>query len=591
MPFVTLNSDGLSIVCALVAPDLSRPASLSFYFPADITDGLSGRESRRPEAESQLLTLAHRLELADAAAQELRQTLATLGKSWVGVPIYLDTFLGADAAVAGKRTFAPQRLIDLTVPAIVAADAVLDGAHLYAPLVVGHLTDLPELEPLDAGRSLCEFVLTEDSPWEFRIGSAVAPAAGTFPASLLPNWLTPPTQTPEHGLQFGRIGQQRERTIEGEERATRWRCDAGFWLKSKTEIATFLGFFIASRGQWAPFDAPLWYQPGVATAQAPHTTKVRFESNVLKLEFISAGDATVRAGFVQLPWEVAGTVGETPQQTPRIFLYQFTYAVPGPVVWRFTNCWRPLARAGDGTYTPAPMEHKELGAGLDLQSENLSLESFLFDGNPLALFNPNVLEGRLWLRVYEVESATLDTSTAVLRWYGAIPSAPQTGRLISAEGEWLGGILDRELPAVRIGPKCNTWLFSSRCGHSKAAFAKNGTLASSAGNVVTVSIADGAAANTYVPGKLELGSGLAYESRTIVASAPVVGGQQLTLDRPLRQAASGQAVTYYRGCDLSLASCKALDAAGWRARFRGHPFVPQVNLSLPQATTETPTKK
>ena len=71
---------------------------------------------------------------------------------------------------------------------------------------------------------------------------------------------------------------------------------------------------------------------------------------------------------------------------------------------------------------------------------------------------------------------------------------------------------------------------------------------------------------------------------SIIGSAPVAGGQELIVDWPVRQAATGQAVAFYRGCDLTSTTCRAMgdgDAAA-RRRFRGIPNLPQVNLSLPQ---------
>ena len=44
-------------------------------------------------------------------------------------------------------------------------------------------------------------------------------------------------------------------------------------------------------------------------------------------------------------------------------------------------------------------------------------------------------------------------------------------------------------------------------------------------------------------------------------------------------------------CDQTLASCKRLDPTGWRARFRGDPFIPIQNFSLPSTTTASSAKK
>lgn len=603
MPVSTLTSDGLSIVCLLFEHDWNTEFTVSHFFPTDIAEGLSGRESRRPEAEELLLTVGVRIWAEDDEAQALRLVLATLGKGWVGVPILADQFLGADLLAAGARIYAAQRYIDLTSPAIITADDIPVSDHVYAPLVVGHITEVPAIEPAAGGLALCGLTLTEDSSWIFRIGINATVSETTIfptptdsgPTKLVPDWTSPPTQQPVHGLSFERIGHQREQTIAGEERALVWTCQADFTLTDKTEIARLLGFFRKQRGSWGSFPAPLWFTPGTpdVPGYAPHDTTVRFTERTLKLSFATPQVATAQVGFTQVPWEIAGVAGETPKQPARIYLYQITYDVPSPVVWRFTNGWRPLARTDDGTYTPAPMEHESIDGGLDLANEKLTLNSFLFEGNPLDLFNPSVLEGRMWLRIYAIETDPIDPNAATLVWYGSIAAAPQTGRKYAAECQWLGGITDLEIPNVRVGPMCNTHFLSVPCGHRKEDWAKAGTLSSKSGNVVVIAASDAAAANTYAPGKLEVGAGLTFESRFVTASTPVVGGQQLTLDRPLRQAVTvpGQAVTYYRTCDRSVATCKALDPTGWKARFRGHPNLSQVALSLPTQSSAPSGKK
>ena len=97
------------------------------------------------------------------------------------------------------------------------------------------------------------------------------------------------------------------------------------------------------------------------------------------------------------------------------------------------------------------------------------------------------------------------------------------------------------------------------------------------------------AANTFLYGVVEIGTGAAWEQRAIIASAPISGGQRLTVDWPVRQAAAGQAVKFVRGCDRTWATCQAL---GNEANFRGLPHMPQENLALPtMALPQAPGKK
>jgi hypothetical protein len=591
MPFVDLTSDGISIRCFLVDHDWSAKFAVTHYYPADITKGLTDRQSRRPLAEAMLLSVGINIFAEADEAQALRQSFATLGGGWVGVPLLCDQFLGSDKLVAGQRVYTQaQRLIDLTAPAIVASTAALTASHVYAPLVVGHLTTLPPLKPLSGTLALCAATLTEDSPWAFRVAVDAVDTA-LWPDTLEPDWSQPPTETPVQGVTFDQIGLQRERVIDDLERAFHWSGEAGFTLTDKTEIATLIGFFQSCRGPWTSFSAPAWFTPGTPTAEAPHESTYRFDDDVLRIDFETSTIASARIKFTQAPWEIVGVDGEAPQQPARIFLYRITHGLPSPQVWRFTNCWRPLTRPADGTYQPGPFLHDEISGGVDLSTEKTVLTSFLFPGNPLAMFNPLTLEMRLSLEIFEIESEPIDPSAAVLRWVGKIKSAPEEGRKFKAECVWLGGLLEQEFPRPRDGVGCQTQLFSSRCGHLKSAFLKSGTLTTAADSLLTVATAAADAADTFRGGWVEVGTGATWELRSIVASTPVADGQRLTIDAPIRQAAAAQAVAFYRGCDLAEATCQLLDPSGWKARFHGFPRKPVVNLTLPTLSQDSATKK
>lgn len=575
MPISTLTSDGLSIACLLLQHDWTARLSVAHNFPVNVTRGVSGREGRSPGDEALRFTAAVHLQLEPTDADALRQKLATLGKGFVGIPLWMDQLLEADWSTA---IYDPERLIDLTSPAIVNKGSSLTSGHTYAPLLVGHIDELPPLTPLDDQHCELTFTLIGDAPWDLRIGINATGTSGTWPASLVPDWTSSPVDTPEHGLRFEQVGDQRERTIEGEEQAFRWSQEADFWLSSRTEVRTLLAFFLASQGPRMAFDQPWWFKPGTATAETPHTTKARFESNVLTLDYFTDADATAKVKVTQVPWEIAGIVGEVPAQPALIHYYKIVYALPTPVTYRFTSWPRPLARSGDGTYTPAPFRHRKLTGTLDLRGNQLSVDSFIFSGNPLTLFHPDVREAPVYLTVLEGESDPIAPDSAVIKWVGEIKSSRSTGRKLDAACVFIGQILDRQLPNVILGPVCNTRLFSTRCGLVKATFDKTGTFTSVAGNVLTIATAAADTANTFAHGSIEVGSGASWEVRSIVSSAPITGGQEITVDFPVRQVASGQAVLFARGCDLSYTTCKAL---GNGERFRGHPFRPTTNLSLP----------
>lgn len=582
MPVSSLSFGGLTISCLLFPHEWSVAQSLVHRFPGEIEQGLSGREGRRPDDEALRHTAKISLVLSDADAHDFRQALATIGTGWFGVPIWSDRLLGSAWAT---RVYDPQVIVDLTTPALVAGGSGLTGTDLYAPLLVGHIDTLPDIAALTDGTCELSFTLTEDSPWAFRVGVRTSASAGTWPATLTPNWLSNPIDRPTQGLTFQSIGEQRERAIEDQEVAFRWAQDADFLLADRTALGTLLAFFVASQGGRQPFTAPWWFKPGTPTAEAPASTTARFAVDSLQLDFDTDSVATCKIRFLQVPWEISGVGGETPVQPARIFLYRFTHNLPTPQITRFTNWVRTLTRSADGDYLPAPMKHAEINEGIALAAEEITLDSFIFSGNPLTLFVPFILEAALILEVFEVENDPINPDGATLRWTGEVKKAQQTGRKITATASFLGGLPARQVPGVYIGTTCNTSLFSTRCGLTAATFKKTGTLTSKSGLTLVVATGATDAADVFAHGWVEVGSGATFERRGILNSTPGSGTQTLVIDWPLRQAASGQAVAFYPGCDLTAATCTAKFSNF--ARFRGHPNLPQVNLSLPSATPPT----
>jgi hypothetical protein len=587
MPVLSLSSDGLDIAVLAFPHEWSAALALSHRLPSTVTSGLSGREARRPRAEDLRLVAGIHLVLAGADAQECRQMLATLSDGWVGLPLWCDAHAGADWA---SRIYDAQRLIDLTVGAIIPSDATLDDEHIYAPLLVGHFEgELPALSAESDQLVDFSFTIFEDSPWEFRIGIAgAAGVAGTFPAALAPDWAEQTEQQPNYGLEFGQIGDQRERTIEGQERAFRWAQSAGFSL-ARAELRTLLAFFVASEGMRRKFTSPLWLAPGDPTAEAPHSTTCRFASDILAVSYQSPDVATCKIDVAQIPWEIEGVEDETPEQPPPVYFYKFEYKLAASQFYRFTNWARPLARTADGTYVPAPMKHQQVSESLDGRGNSIALDSFNFAGNPLQLWRPDIIEAPLLLTVYETESWPVDPDAAVIIWQGEIKRPRYDGKKIEAPGLFLRGFLDRQIPRVLASRECQVEIYSTPCGLNRATFAKAGTFTSAAGCVLDIATAATDAADTFVYGTIELGSGLAWEQRGIVASTPITGGQRITVDWPVRQAATGQAVSFARGCNRDWDTCGAL---GNQGRFRGIPHMPQVNLALPTMALPTaPAKK
>lgn len=582
MSFSQITHNGNTIALLTTQPNMGAGLGVRYSIATTLEEGLSGRESRRAVHEALRIeqTLTFVMEAAEADA--FRLGLQALGTAYVGIPLWLDYLLGSEYA---ERLHTAQFLLRFSNSTLVAGDSVLVAGEYYAPLLVGRLKDKPKYAVLSEG--VCEVTITvrEDSPWAYRIAPRDTVSASTFP-SIAPDWTDVMEQWTDE-IDFQQIGDGRTSSVVGDEHAPKWGQEAGFTLGSRDEIRTLLGFFLAAKGRWGSFNAPLWFQPGADAPTVPHTTKCRFASDLLALNFESGECATLKVGLWQVPWEISGVVGETPAQPSRAFLYKFTYNLPTPVISRFTSYEKDLALGGDGTYATQNIEHDAVKTGLSLDASAVKVTTDRFSGNPLLAFIPFNAEARLLLEIRECDPS--NTAGAVLIWSGEIFSAKSTGKRIEATAEQFGDLFERKFPRFLMQHDCNVTLFSTACGVVKATYAKSGTLTAASGTELTVTTAATDAANYFVRGEIWVGSGSTIERRMILASAPGVGVQTITIDRPLLQAASGQSVQFWPGCDGQYATCSSKFSNA--SRFRGHPFMPEDNPALKRANAPVDARK
>ena len=584
MSFPIVSHNGNQIALLLASPNMGAGYSITYQVATSLDEGLAGRESRRVRHEALRLeqTTAYTLEATQADA--FRKMLPNLGTAYVGVPLWCDYLTGAQWA---DRIHDAQFLIQFADSSIISATAALASGEYYAPLLVGRLKDKPNGAALN--EQVLELALTvrEDSPWDYRIGPKDTVANAGFPANLAPDWTAVEDKWVD-GIELDTIGDGRVSSLDGEEKAAKWGEVAAFTLGNRSEIRTLVGFFAAVRGRWASFTAPLWFRPGTSTSAVPHTTKVRLASDSLTLEFDAGNVASTKISLWQVPWEVNGVAGETPQQPARAFFYRFTYDLPTPEVTRWTSYEKPLIRTADGTYTPARIEHAAIKYGLNLDGGKVELNTDRFAGNPLLRFVPFNAEARLLLEIREGSPDAPDAATIV--WSGEISEASGNGKRIRATGDVFGAVFERKFPRFLMQQGCNVTLFSTACGVTKATYQVTGTLASSIGNTLTVTCGSTQAANYYARGEVWIGSGSTLERRLILDSTPGTGTQVLTVDRPLAvNGAGGVAAVFWPGCDGQYSTCSA--KFNNKLRFRGHPFMPRDNPALKRVATNPDARK
>jgi hypothetical protein len=581
-PIVTHNGNSIALLLAL--PNMGSGLSLSYTVGTSLDEGLSGRESRRPRHEALRLEQSFTLLLEAGTADEWRKMLPNLGTAYVGVPVWCDYLNGAQWA---DRIHSAQFLVRFSNNSIIAAGSTLEAAEYYAPLLVGRLEDKPSGEALNEGVLELSLTVREDSPWDYRIAPRDAVSGTSFPANLSPDWTAVADKWVD-GIDTESLGDGRVSSIDGEEKVSKWGEDAAFTLGSRSEIRTFLGFFAAVKGRWASFTAPLWFRPGTSTTAVPHTTKARLASDTVQLSFESGDVASTRVALWQVPWEINGVAGETPQQSARAFFYKFTYDLPTPEVTRWTNYEKPLTRTGDGTYETARIEHSGFRFGIDLGGGKVDLTTDRFAGNPLLKFIPFSAEARLLLEIREGAPEAPDAATLV--WSGEVAEASGNGKRIKARGDVFGSVFERKFPRFLMQQDCNVTLFSSACGVNKATYQVSGTMTSSVGNVITVTCGSTQAANYYARGEVWVGAGSTLERRLILSSAPGTGTQVLTIDRPIAvNGAGGVAAVFWPGCDGQYSTCGSKFSN--KLRFRGHPFMPRDNPALKRVATNPDARK
>ena len=344
---------------------------------------------------------------------------------------------------------------------------------------------------------------------------------------------------------------------------------------------------------------------GTAFAAAQSTIEsmllARFDVLKLELTFTNPVTATVLVKFKELPLETAAVSGETIGTTMGALpttatLYVFTLMVPGsPEYWYFTNFERNLTDASSNTYLTAPLENGDISESPSLERQNVSLKSFLFANNPLALLVPFELEWPLEVAIYEAD--VTGNTAGNLRCYfsGEVGDVTLEGPVISANCASLNWMFDRSA-ARRLFQDNDNWnLFETASGLLPANWQWNcvvvsynaasatlvvGTITSSNSTTIT--------ANLFAAGYLQLThAGAPVQYRMISQSTAVAGGQMtISLSAPLTTAPSaGDAVAMYPGYDGSAAMC--ISTFNNYANFGGFPFIPVGNpfvLKIQQPT-------
>jgi hypothetical protein len=333
-------------------------------------------------------------------------------------------------------------------------------------------------------------------------------------------------------------------------------------------------------------DAPLGdFAPGSVRIVA--LVLARFKKAELEMSFVKPGYAETQIAFIETPTEYDVIAGETNgidhggQATPA-FLFRFHRKYPGGTITdRMTSYERPVVLAGE-VFPKKAIESFDIIDSLNPEKTTVKIESRAFDANPLMLFSPNRLEGRLYIEILEcTPDADGNAGTAEIRFVGTVDAPKIKGPFISTQATHLLKELSRSVPTALRSRMCTRKLFGGPCGLAIAAWTFTANASSATGNNLALGGLAKAGGLPAIPagyfklGQVWVGSGATYQIRSIFDStAESSGAVTLTLGRPFNGTLSGT-IYLVPGCDQTPESCKT--KFNNYARFGGQPYTPNGN--------------
>ena len=243
-----------------------------------------------------------------------------------------------------------------------------------------------------------------------------------------------------------------------------------------------------------------------------------------------------------------------------VVLFRF---VAGSTVWRYTSASRDFTY--DEVYEAKPIKHENFEVSQDSLKSDLSL-SMARTLDVVSQYIGYPPEDVTYLTVYRIHKG--DTE-ALICWQGRVTACTLAGDEATLQCESLRTQI-RQTGLVRMSRQCRHTLYGAPCGLVASEWASRLTGVTSDGaRVLTHAGLASHADGWWTGGYVALDTG---ERRMIVAHS----GTSVTLHYALANVGTaGLVATFYAGCDLTIATCKA--KFGNVANFGGAPTIPQDN--------------
>jgi hypothetical protein len=355
--------------------------------------------------------------------------------------------------------------------------------------------------------------------------------------------------------------------------------------------ATFVATAVTATIQGNAFNVPVTGTIGLELnpAAAPgmfvrRLHYVRLADDAEKSRFEAESWQTRSFNVIELPLEYTNI--ETGRQP--IYLYHFSAASPVLQNWYYTS-FAAKVWSGGKQYQPFPITHGAVNQTARGDKDELDIEAKADPSHPFSLFLPSPFGAQMNVQVFACLLATPDNATLIFN--GIVRLVDDQGTKYVGHCASLLYLLDRKLPRMLVQPNCSYNLYEPSCGIRRAAYETQATITAinndpNSPNVVvqmkfpTQNPTRHKTANWFAGGPFEVGFGVSYEPRTILASSwdNVHALLTLQLNLPLWKAQVGNVVIIAAGCD-GLASTCANKFNNFN-RFGGFPAVPQRNLTL-----------
>jgi hypothetical protein len=614
-----VNFHGENVHLLPFLADWSQGISLTLSIDAEVTRSLGGIESReagdytlRAALECALLLRRHEAGPFTAALRLLADSrvlmpLWPLAHRLNGTIVYTDsegniltapdgaiysTIETAGAPALRTGIWLTVEPLDFTRWAVhetlLPGDGELAGSQtaLRVPLMLGYFDKIVEPRPLNGKMLSAELKFIDSAPAPYAprveppvVFDALEDGRPAFP--FAPNWAGRISTSAHYEIKRRQIGQGRAPVTTYYPQPAARTMQATFTCVSLDGLSRMVSFFHQMEGVVGSFHARHAIDGDLL---------VRFAKPSLVFDFASGRIAHAKIGLIELPHEAAPPAGEVPGGTmgampPAAQLFRFTRRYPGAtVVDRFTGFARAVTAGGE-LFLNRAIEHGDITDSVSAEGGKVKITSDAFEGNPLLLFEENLLEVPLELEILEAyPDAAGNAPPPELLFKGVVGKPDQKGMIITGEVKhWMSDLL-RNVPDSLVQGECNYELFSPKpaCGVPLADWTFTATVAGYDGHVLTlagITRTNGAALPAIGPGafafgRIWFGQGTGFQTRSINDNSSLQNGElTLTVSHPFNGIPSGL-ISFHPGCPGTPEACMGFNNY---QRIGAFPHVPNGN--------------